>query len=534
MKSIAILAGAVAVAAADSYGQPSYETPSSSAKPAYTTINPGYGHAPVTVTKQYQAVPTYDASGKSSEYLWVSTVIKGCNGEPVTITKTNQKVVLYSTKSTATRYRTEPAAGYAAPTGYFPKNSTATPVVKPYFELYEKVHEAKYKDLGPKALPGYKGNKLYKGSKDKQKVTVKEFENGKWNKYVHTFDYGVPKPSATTFATPGVYTIPAYEKTITKYETVAAETTYTAQFGDSLTYGGYTITVTETEPTTITTKVPQSYQTEGTKTITVYKTEVVTCTGAGEYEVEKPTTTKFEQPTTFVYPTTTVYPPGFYHHDAETVTVTKSNEPYTCKFQSTDKPSYPISSTTKGYNGYPTSSYVPYPVSSSTKEYETYPSSSSAQEYETYPTSSSTKEYETYPTSSSTKEYETYPTSTASEYETYPTSTASEYEVYPTSTASEYEVYPTSTASEYEVYPTSTASEYEVYPTSTATEYETYPSETPSKTSPPVADPSSDYEEPLENYGTPNAGYVKRGGLIERRKAEPQAKQALNRRVILV
>ncbi|KAH7112848.1 hypothetical protein B0J11DRAFT_542081 [Dendryphion nanum] len=456
MKSISAALFVGVAAAGEAYGNYKPSSSSSSSKIGYTTIHPGHGYEPVTVTSQYQTIPTY-AAGTSTYYVWVSTVITGYNGLPVTITKTDQDVTLYSTQSTITHYRTEPASGYAQPTGayqtgsggYYPKsNGTGaypSPVVKPYYELYQKVHEAEYKDLGPKALPNYPGSPLYQGEKDKQPVKVKEYQNGKWNNYKHVFDYGVPKPSATTFANPGTYTIPAYDKTVKETYTAPAQATTTCEAGKAVTYGGYTTSVTK--PTTITATYP-AYETKGTgenkKTETVYKTKTVTCPNAGKYEIQKPTTTSFTKPTTFVYPTVTVYPPGVYHHTRETVTVTKSNQPYTCSYQSTDKPTNTPS----------------------------------------------------------------YPTSTSTSAPSYPTGTTTSYDSYPTSTPSG------------------------SYPT--VTKDNTYPSETPSTTGPHGPDPSSDYVEPAEAYGTASAGYVKRGGMLQRRKAEPEVKKPAGKRVILV
>ena len=452
MKSVSAVLFAGAVAAGDAYGYYAQPSPSSSSKIGYTTIYPGKGYEPVTVTKQYQPIPTYVTDSydtkkvTTSSYLWVSTVITGYDGKPVTITKTDQDVTLYSTKSTITKYRTEPAEGYAAPTGayqtgtggYYPKyNGTAAPypthTVKEHYEVYEKVHEEEYKNLGPKALPNYPGSPLYKGDKDKQPVKVKEYKDGKWTQYKHVFDYGVPKPSATTYKNPGTYTIPSYDKTVTEAYTAPAQYTTTVDAGKEITYGGYSTSVSK--PTTITATYP-SVEThgsgEGKKTEIVYHTKTVTCSNAGKYEIEKPTTTKFTHPTTFVYPTVTVYPPGVYHHTKETVTITKSNQAYTCSYQSTDKPTH-----------------TPYPTTTGT------PSGS-------------------------------YPTSTPSG--TYPT----------------------------------------------VSKDNTYPETTPSTTSPHYPDPSSDYTEPIEAYGTASAGYVKRGGMLERRKAEPEVKKAAGKRVILV
>jgi hypothetical protein len=60
------------------------------------------------------------------------------------------------------------------------------------------------------------------------------------------------------------------------------------------------------------------------------------------------------------------------------------------------------------------------------------------------------------------------------------------------------------------------------------------PHHTSSSTQPPNPDPSSDYEEPVENYGHAHAGYVRRGGVLERRKADVDSANIVARPVILV
>ncbi|PSN60100.1 hypothetical protein BS50DRAFT_579598 [Corynespora cassiicola Philippines] len=423
----AFVFASVALAAEYGYGTPS---DSSSSKIGYTTIDPGHGYEPVTVTKQYQPIPTYipaegyDVStGSWSDYAFVSTVISDYNGNKYTITKTDQPVTVYHTKATYTHTSTD--AGYAAPTGYYPtggyvpKNSTIT---KTWYELYEKVHEVPYKDLGPHVLPGYGGSGLYKGDDKKQAVKVKEYKGGKWSDYSYTFTYGAPEPETSTYEHPGTYTIPAKDVTLDHTTTVPAEATYTAPAGKPVTYGGAYTTVTETKPTTITAGYA-AYETEGALTKTVIHYKTITCTGTGKYEIAKPTVTSYAHDTTVKYPTTKVYTPGVYHHSKETVTITKPNQPYTCTYEQTS----------------------------------------------TYPTPSTT------PTGS-------YPTATKDTYEepSYPTSGEA------------------------------------------------------TATKPYGPDPSSDYEEPAESYGKPHAGYVKRGGVLERRKAEPEVKKAAGKRVILV
>lgn len=422
MKSTLLFAGAAA--ATDYYGQYSApESSSSSSKVGYTTVYPGYGKEPVTVTSQYQAVPTYVKNDKSttgtwSDYAWVSTVIKDCDASYVTVTSTTQKVKIYHTKTTKTHTSTVTEYGYAAPTGgyayptgsYGPKNTTT----KVWYELYEKIHEAEYAELGPSALPGYPGSGLYKDWDSKAEVNyqpyeVKEFVSGKWTEYAATATYGVPKPSATTFTKTGVYTMPEYEVTVKDTTTVPAEAHYTGKPHETVTYGGVVTTISK--PATVT--VPYgAYETEGTKTKTVILYKTITVTASGAYTVVEPTTTVCESSTVLSYPTASIIEPGTYTYPAATVTVTKPGEAYTASCTAHK------------------------------------PSSTS-----------------------------------------YPSGTASPY-----------------------------------------------PEETPSTTGPSYPDPSSDYEEPAENYGTPYAGYVKRGGMLLRKAEEAAkvAKPAPGKRVILV
>ncbi|KAF2251776.1 hypothetical protein BU26DRAFT_516531 [Trematosphaeria pertusa] len=432
--STLLLAGA---AAAYEYGY------TSSSEVGYTTITPGGSYAPVTVTSQYQPIPTYDSEHSSySSYLYVSTIITDADGNQCTITKTEEPVTVAHYKSTITHTTVATDYGYAVPTGYYPsgrKNATSTPVyrTKSWEELYEKIDKVPYKELGPSALPNYPGSGLCGsecyGEEDTkyQPVEVSEYSNGKWSTYRETHTYGAPKPSVKTYDTPGTYTVPEYDMTVHKSTTVPAEATYTAPPGKTVTYGGSTTDVAH--PTTITAAYG-AYETHGTKTKTVIKYVTITATKPGKYTIAKPTTTHYETERECHYPTAQVYPPGVYHHSKETVTITKSHEAYTCSYHKTS----------------------------------TYPSPSS--------------------TPSVTKD--SYPTTTSS-HDTYPTETSS-------------------------------------------TKGDEYP--TPSSTTPYGPDPSSDYEEPAESYGTPSAGYVKRGGMLERRKAEAPAKKAapVGKRVILV
>jgi hypothetical protein len=409
-------------AAAASYG---YAPISPSSKAAYTTITPGgSSYGPVTVTKQHQTVPTYVASASSySDYVYVSTVVVDADGKQCTVTKTEEPVTVSHDKYTKTHTTTyAPAASAYYPYG---KNGTSTPpTTKTWEELCETVVEVPYKDLGPHALPGYPGSGLcgkdcYGGeypSGDKKDETeyqpahVKEYKNGKWSSYEVTYTYGAPTPKATTYANPGTYTVPEYAVTVYKTKTVAEEGTYTAPANEVVTYGGHTTDVTK--PTTITAAYA-ACETHGSETKTVIKTTTIYASQPGKYTVAKPTVTSYPTEKVCHYPTAKVYPPGVYHHDKETVTITKTNEAYTCSYGKTS---------------------------------------------------------------------------------TYPTLTSTSSPVEPTVTP---------------------------YPTASSTQ-------------PYNPDPSADYPEPAESYGYATAGYVKRGGMLERRKAEDKKAAPLGKRVILV
>lgn len=392
---------AATAAAYDAYGGYGEEFKSSSSvKPiGYTTVFPGYGKDPVTVTTQHQPYPTCVSAGygakncdKWEEDAYVSTVIKDYNKKDVTITKTYEPVTVYHTKKTITHSATgkyngyaTPTGGYAAPTGSAYKNGTEGC----WYELYEKIEEAPYNKLGPHALPGYPGSGLYKDGYEKQPVHVKEYKGGKWSEYDHEYSYGVPEDEVKTYEKPGVYTVPAKDVTVKAGYPVTypAEATKTAKAGETCTYGGQYIDAKETGYVTA---AYGAYETKvyGSETVTetVVKYTTIYVTKTGHYEISKPTTAVYDHDTEVAYPTAKYYEPGVYHHDAVTVTVTKSNEPYTCKYEQTKK--YEPTHTPKGgkdYPAYPTSTPVyddsygykpsatPKKPTEDDKEYPTYP-----------------------------------------------------------------------------------------------------------------------------------------------------------------
>lgn len=116
-------------------------------KDGYTTVIPGYGKTPVTVTSQHQAYPTCVAKGyngkscdKWEDDKYVSTTITDCNKKVVTITNVKDYVTVYQEKKTITHYATPTIGGYGAlSTGTSSKNATGN-----WYELYEKVHVVEY------------------------------------------------------------------------------------------------------------------------------------------------------------------------------------------------------------------------------------------------------------------------------------------------------------------------------------------------------------------------------------------------------
>lgn len=347
---------AATAAAYDPYGGYGEVKPSSvvvkastSSKPVgYTTIHPGYGKQPVTVTTQYQPYPTCVSAGynakscdKWGEDTYVSTTIKDCDGNHKVITKTNEPVNVYHTKKTITHSATgkygspTSTAGYALPTGAANKNGTEGC----WYELYEKVEEVPYNQLGPHALPGYPGSGLYLEGDKKQPVKVKEYKGGKWSEYQHEYKFGVPEDEVKTYEKPGVYTLPAKDVYVDKPVTHPAEATKTAKAGETCTYGGAYV---EAKETGYVTGAFGAYETKvvGGKTMTetVVKYTTVYVTSTGKVEIAKPTITVYDHDTEVAYPTAKSYSAGYYHQDAKVITVTKSGEQVTCKYEATPTP----------------------------------------------------------------------------------------------------------------------------------------------------------------------------------------------------
>lgn len=372
MKSFAILS--VVAGAAASAGAYYDTTTTSTSTVGYTTVaacpkchHPASDLAQ-TVTKQYQPVTTcqaaavtacaaytsgvpqscttYDVPTSCSTYAYVSTVIPAHDGQSCTVTETAQPVTVCSTRSTITHSSTSyspaaPTAHRYSPGPFALNNVTAH--VRVWYELYEKTCEVPYNQLGPIAIPGYGGSGLCgracraKGRDHTkyQPVEIKECFDGRCNRHTYTYVHGAPKPSVTTYKSPGTYTITAYDVTVTKTTTIARPAFTVVQPNQQVTYGGVITSVPR--PTTLTVACAE-YKTQGGRTKTIIKYVTQVCASAGRYTIVKPTVTSCATETTIAYPTVTVYVPGVYHHTQETVTITKSNQAYTCDYQQTDLP----------------------------------------------------------------------------------------------------------------------------------------------------------------------------------------------------
>lgn len=413
--AIIFAATAAAHQAYGGYGADAHSSvePSTTATPVgYTTVVPGYGKQPVTVTTQNQAYPTCvtPAYGekdcaKWGEDTYVSTVIKDYDNNYATVTNTEQPVVVYHTKTTITHSATG-TGGYAAPTGTASKNGTAGC----WYELYEKIEEVPYKNLGPKALPGYGGSGLYTKGDKEQPVHVKEYKGGKWSEYDHVYSYGEPKPEVKVYEKPGVYVVPSKDMVVDHPVDHPAEATTTAKAGETCTYGGQSVTATQTGYIT----APYAgYKTkvEGGKTMTETVIEYTTiyASTTGTYEVTKPTTTVYDHDTEVTYPTAQHYDAGVYHQPAQTVTITSAGQAYTCEYEKTKAtPSPMVPGHGKTYGG---SNYGSYPAhNSSSIAYEhSYPASSSPASYGSHPAASTPAAYGSYPAASSPAAYGSYP-----------------------------------------------------------------------------------------------------------------------------
>ncbi|KAH3960059.1 hypothetical protein HBH96_014200 [Parastagonospora nodorum] len=336
----------------------------------YTTVVPGYGKPPVTVTSQYQAIPTCVAQGYDSkscakwgEDKYVSTTLTDADKKVVTVTNVKDCVTVYHEKKTITHSATPTLGGYAAPSSYpiGAKNSTGT-----WYELYEKIHVVEYENIGKNALPGYGGSGLCHECDNAQPYTIKECKSGKCSEEKKTLNYGKPKDEVKVYEKPGVYTVPA--KVVTVYPS--------APTGPAGNGNGHP-------------KAPEAgVYTYEAKTITITKpNQQYTCT----YELPKQTPSKSEE-----YPASATKTPA--HGEEYPVTKTEvhnnGNEASsTPKAPGNEYPSYPnvpaksnstSSAHGNGYGSAPSSTpctesethATPTPASSKPAEYGNIASSS--------------------------------------------------------------------------------------------------------------------------------------------------------------
>lgn len=128
---------------------------------------PKVAHTPITVTSQYQAVSTCDTTVSCIKRRWrthfvydtysfVSTVIPCPPVKPpfTTITKTEQSVLVSRSSSTITKRQiTSKIFSHSG-------SSTTSTATQTTYTTVVKEWSAEYKDLGPLALPDYKGSGL--------------------------------------------------------------------------------------------------------------------------------------------------------------------------------------------------------------------------------------------------------------------------------------------------------------------------------------------------------------------------------------
>jgi hypothetical protein len=425
---------------------------SSSSKIGYTTITPGYGKQPVTVTSQYQPYPTCGAAGsdgkscdKWNEGKYVSTVVEDYDSKKVTVTDVEKPITVYHTKSTITHYAPTASSSGGKPSKPYPTGSYGYDdkknATQPWYELYEKVHEIKYKELGAHGRPGYPGSGLCKTCDDEQPYKVKEYKQGKWSEYETTAVYKAPTPETKVYQTPGVYTEPAKDVTVSYTMTKPTEATATAKSGVPVTYGGAYTDFTETGVKTCAYGAYETGKDVSGKdvTSTVVKTVTVTVTAPGKYEIAKPTTTVYDHDTEVAYPTITAYAPGVYHKDAQTITITKSGQSVSCDYKQTK--TYPAGPKQTHDSGdkYPhgdKSSSKPVDSESKTAYKPDYPAATSSAPYPGYPVSTGYPSYNGYKNSTvpahGEKSSSTYPAhgddkKSSTAYPAYPATTVVPY-----------------------------------------------------------------------------------------------------------
>jgi hypothetical protein len=438
-------------------------------KNGYTTVVPGYGKEPVTVTTQHQAYPTCVAKGydgkscdKWGDDKYVSTTVTDYNKKVVTITKVQDYVTVYQEKKTITHSATPTVGGYGAVSTPASKNATGV-----WYELYEKIYVCEYQNIGKNVMVGYTGPGLCQKCDDEQPIVQKEYKGGKWVEEKKTLNYGKPKDEVKVYEKPGVYTVPA--KVVTVYE---SKPTGGSQQG-IYHYDAKTITIT---------KPGQTY----------------TC----KYDAPKQTPSKTPSKDEG-YPVTVtktpVYNNDYGYKASPTPTPKKPDNSYP------GYPSYPVkSNSTSSANGYGDKPYTIPSKPSSSPSPTPYGNNGYGGDYK--PSSSVPSK----PSSTPCDDDKTKPTPTPSS-PSYDNNNSYGGDSKPSPTPSK------------PVYDDT----YKPTPTPATPVYDnsnSYATPTPVKPAYP-ADPSGGYGSTTE-YGKTNTGYTKRGGMIQRRKAVAEAQEA--------
>lgn len=472
---------------------PAYAASSTKPAPCSAVVTPGYGQAPVTITAQYQTYPSCVATayGGSSCATWgantyVSTTVKDYNSQNVYVTDVKQAITLYATKSTSTCT----AAG-----------SSATPSV------YQRVEYCQYNQLGGNAINGYGGSGLCATCCNAQPVTVKEYKNGQWSSYTSTQSYGVPTAYATTYATPGTYTVPAKQMTVSSTVYGCSEVTKTATAGQTCVYGGnYALATGVGYMTVPYGGYSTSVSNNMTSTYPVVKTTTVYASKTGTVTICTPTSTVYATSTTYVYPMVSSYAPGVYSYGAKTVTVTQSNQAYTCPYENRI---YPVTSMSSKPTGYPAKPVSAYPTGAK-PSVPSYPmkgtSIRSGKPAKSTPCTLETKVRPTSSMPANNYGYSVQPVSTPAGYAVKPVSTPV-YPVYPAQSTpctlekkpSPTAVYPVNTPG----YPAASSPVYPVYPAASSPVYPVYPA-----ASSPAGYAQQPAATPVYNVASTPAGYA--------------------------
>lgn len=393
----------------------------------YTTVVPGYGKQPVTVTSQYQPYPTCvqkgygDSCDKWDEDKYVSTTVTDYNKKVVTVTKIQDYVTVYQEKKTITHTSTicstaVATGGYAAPTGSYgsspSKNATGN-----WYELYEKIVVVQYSNMGKNVLSGYPGSGLCQACDYKQPVVVKEYKGGKWSEEKKDYTYGTPKEDVKVYSQTGVYTVPGKTVTVDYPVTNIETATKSAKAGETCIYGGAYKDVKSTGTITGAYGAVQTNYVNGKpQVVTVTKTVTVFCNKVGKCELSPATTTVYQKDTVITYPTGKVQEAGVYKYEPKVITITKPGQAYTCSYEATATPAYKTPSNGQGYpmvtmtptanNNYgykpsatpmkPGQEYPNYPMksnSTSSAAYNGYAAQSSSAAYNGYAAQSSSAAY---------------------------------------------------------------------------------------------------------------------------------------------